>query len=149
MNLTGLLRDRASAHPDRIAYIYDDERVTFAEFDRRVDSVASALRASGVGHGDRVAILEKTSLPYVELLFAAARIGAVQVPVNYRLAADEVAYIVDNARARVLVAGAEFVPVLDAIAGRLEHTDHLIVIEPTAETAGAYTDYATWSERAS
>jgi acyl-CoA synthetase (AMP-forming)/AMP-acid ligase II len=143
MNLTGLLRDRAAAHPDRIAYIYEDEQVTFAEFDRRVDSVANALRASGVRPGDRVAILDKNSLPYVELLFAAARVGAVQVPVNYRLAADEVAYIVGNAEAKVLVAGAEFVPIVDAIAGRLEHTEHLIVVGETEK----YEDYASWSDR--
>jgi acyl-CoA synthetase (AMP-forming)/AMP-acid ligase II len=141
MNLTGLLRERAAAYPDRIAYIYEDDQVTFAEFDRRVDSVAAALRASGVRPGDRVAILDKNSLPYVELLFGAARAGAVQVPVNYRLAADEIAYIVDNAEARILVAGAEFVPILDAIAGRLEHTEDLIVVGPTE----AYQDYATWS----
>ncbi|MCW2861297.1 MAG: AMP-dependent synthetase and ligase [Actinoallomurus sp.] len=143
MNLTGMLRERAAAHPDRIAYIYGDEQVTFAEFDRRVDSVAAALRASGVRPGDRVAVLDKNSLPYAELLFGAARVGAVQVPVNYRLAPDEVAYIVGNAEARVVVAGAEFVPVLDAIADRLEHTEHVIVIGPT-ET---YEDYAAWSDR--
>jgi acyl-CoA synthetase (AMP-forming)/AMP-acid ligase II len=143
MNLPGMLRDRAAAHPDRIAYIYEDEQVTFAKFDRRVDSVAAALRASGVRPGDRVAVLDKNSLPYVELLFAAARVGAVQVPVNYRLSPDEVAYVVGNAKARVLVAGAEFVPVLDAIADRLEHTEHLIVIGPT----DAYQGYASWSDR--
>jgi acyl-CoA synthetase (AMP-forming)/AMP-acid ligase II len=143
MNLTDLLRDRAAAHPERIAYIYEDEQVTFAEFDRRVDSVAAALRASGVRPGDRVAVLDKNSLSYVELLFGAARAGAVQVPINYRLAPDEVAYIVGNAKAKVLVVGAEFVPVLDAIAERLEHTGQLIVIGET----DAYEDYAVWSDR--
>ena len=143
MNVTGLLRDRAATHPDQIAYFYEDEQVTFAEFDRRVDSVAAALRASGVGPGDRVAVLDKNSLPHVELLFGAARAGAAQVPVNYRLAPDEVAYIVGNAKAKVLVVGAEFVPVLDAIAGRLEHTEHLIVIGKT----DSYEDYAVWSDR--
>jgi acyl-CoA synthetase (AMP-forming)/AMP-acid ligase II len=145
MNLTGLLRHRAAEHPDRTAFIYDGERVTFGEFDRRVDSVANALRAAGVRPGDRVAVLDKNSLPYVELLFAAARAGAVQVPVNYRLAPDEVAYIVNNAEAAVLVAGPEFVPVLDAIADRLEHTRHLIVAGGPDPTA--YEDYAAWSDR--
>jgi acyl-CoA synthetase (AMP-forming)/AMP-acid ligase II len=141
MTLTGMLRERAATHPDRVAYIYQDERITFAEFDRRVDAVAAALRASGVGPGDRVAVLDKNSLPYIELLFGAARAGAVQVPVNYRLAPDEVAYIVDNAKAKVLVAGAEFAPVLDAIADRLQHTDHVIVIG----AAAGYEDYAAWT----
>jgi acyl-CoA synthetase (AMP-forming)/AMP-acid ligase II len=144
MNLTGLLRDRAAEHPDRTAFIYEGERVTFAEFDRRVDSVANALRASGVRPGDRVAVLDKNSLPYVELLFAAARAGAVQVPVNYRLAPDEIVYIVNNAEAPVLVAGPEFVPVLDEIADRLDHTEHLIV---AGGSGHAYQDYAAWSDR--
>ena len=143
MNLTGMLRDRAATHPDRTAYIYGDDAVTFAEFDRRVDSVAAALRASGVRSGDRVAILDKNSLPYVELLFGAARVGAVLVPVNYRLAPDEVAYVVDNAKARVLVVDTEFVPVLDAIADRLDETEHVIVIGESER----YESYAAWSDR--
>jgi acyl-CoA synthetase (AMP-forming)/AMP-acid ligase II len=144
MNVTGLLRDRAAAHPERTAFIYEGRRVGFAEFDDRVNRVVSALRSSGLGPGDRVAVLDKNSLPYVELLFAAARAGAVQVPVNYRLAPDEVAYIVNNAGARVLVVGAEFVPVLDAIADRLEHTEQLVVVGGSDH---AYTDYAAWTDR--
>jgi acyl-CoA synthetase (AMP-forming)/AMP-acid ligase II len=147
MNLTGLLRERAATHPDRVAYVYGDEVVTFAEFDRRVDAVAAALRASGVRPGDRVAVLDKNSLPYAELLFGAVRAGAVQVPVNYRLAADEIAFIVANAKARVFVVGAEFVPVLDAIAGRLDPATRLIVIGETETETGAYEDYASWSDR--
>lgn len=141
MTLTGMLREQAATHPDRIAYVYEGEQVTFAEFDRRVDAVAAALRASGVGPGDRVAVLDKNSLACVELLFGAARAGGVQVPVNYRLAPAEVAYIVDNARAKVLVAGPEFVPVLDAIADDLQHTEHVIVVGETER----YESYATWS----
>ena len=145
MNLTGLLRDRAAEHPDDVAYVYEGERVTFGAFDRRVDQVAAALRDSGVRPGDRVAVLDKNSLAYVELMFGAARAGAVQVPVNYRLAPDEVAYIVDNARAPVLVAGPEFVPLLDAIADRLEHTKKIVVVGGSGH---AYEDYAAWTDRA-
>jgi acyl-CoA synthetase (AMP-forming)/AMP-acid ligase II len=139
--LTDVLRERVQENPDRIAFISGDRRVTFAEFDRRVDRAANALRAAGVDRGDRVAILDKNSIEYVEQLFAAARLGAVQVPVNYRLAPDEVAYIVANAKARVFVVGPEFVPLLDAIAGRLEHTEHFIVIDGDDHS---YQDYAAW-----
>jgi acyl-CoA synthetase (AMP-forming)/AMP-acid ligase II len=139
--LTDVLRERARENPGRTAFISGDQRVTYGEFDRRVDRAANALRASGVGHGDRVAILDKNSIEYVEQLFAAARLGAVQVPVNYRLAPDEVAFIVNNAQAMVLIAGPEFVPVLDAIAGKLEHTRHLVVIGGADHS---YVDYTTW-----
>jgi acyl-CoA synthetase (AMP-forming)/AMP-acid ligase II len=99
------------------------------------------LRASGVDHGDRVAILDKNSIEYVEQMYAAARLGAAQVPVNYRLAPDEVAFIVNNAQAKVFIVGPEFVPLLDAIAGKLEHTKLLVVIGGAGH---AHTDYATW-----
>ena len=142
--LTELLRERASSHPDRVAYIAGDTEISYGEFDRRVDQVASALAAVGVGHGDRVAVLDKNSLEYAEQLFGAARVGAVQVPVNYRLAPDEVAYIVNNAEAKVFVVGPEFVPVLDAIADRLEHTTHTVVIGGSDR----YEDYGAWIDGA-
>ncbi|MFF4235813.1 long-chain-fatty-acid--CoA ligase [Actinomadura geliboluensis] len=143
--LTEVLRERARSHPDRLAYIAGDNEITFRDFDRRADRVANALAAAGVGPGDRVAILDKNSLEYAEQLFGAARIGAVQVPVNYRLAPDEVAYIVNNAQAKVFIVGPEFVPVLDAIAGKLEHTDHMVVVNGRDH---AYRDYAAWVDAA-
>lgn len=146
--LTDVLRERARAHPDRIAFISGDRRVSYGEFDRRVDQTANALRDSGADHGDRVAILDKNSVEYAELLFATARLGAIQIPVNYRLAPDEVAFIVNNAQAQIFVVGPEFVPLLDAIAGKLEHTKHLVVIgradHHTDHTDHAYTDYEAW-----
>ena len=143
--LTDVLRERASSHPDRIAYIAGDTEISFGDFDRRVDRVASALASAGVGHGDRVAILDKNSLEYAEQLFGAARLGAVQVPVNYRLAPDEVAYIVNNAKAKVFVVGPEFVPVLDAVADKLEHTGLTVVING-GDTK--YQDYSAWIDGA-
>ncbi|MEV5573507.1 long-chain-fatty-acid--CoA ligase [Spirillospora sp. NPDC052269] len=131
--LTEILRERAHGRPDKIAFHAGDRAVTYREFDGRVDRVAAALAASGVGPGDRIAILDKNSLEHAELLFGAARIGAVLVPVNYRLAPDEVAFIVTNARARVLVVGPEFVPVLDALKDRLEHVTRTLVVGPDYE----------------
>ncbi|MFI0486353.1 long-chain-fatty-acid--CoA ligase [Actinomadura sp. 9N215] len=143
--LTELLRERARSHPDRVAYVAGDAEITYGAFDRRADRVAAALAAAGAGYGDRIAILDKNSLEYAEQLFGAARIGAVQVPVNYRLAPDEVAYIVNNARAKVFIVGHEFVPVLDAIAERLEHTTRFVVIGGSGHR---YDDYAAWVDGA-
>lgn len=145
-----MLRERALAYPDRVAYIAGDTEISYRDFDRRVDRVAAALAAAGLGPGDRVAVLDKNSLEYAELLFGATRIGAAQVPVNYRLAPDEVAYIVNNAQAKVFVVGPEFVPVLDAIAGKLEHTDLTVVIAGAdpAHQDPAHQDYAAWIDAA-
>ena len=150
-----MLRERALAYPDRVAYIAGDTEISYRDFDRRVDRVAAALAAAGLGPGDRVAVLDKNSLEYAELLFGATRIGAAQVPVNYRLAPDEVAYIVNNAQAKVFVVGPEFRPVLDAIAGKLEHTDLTVVIagadpahQDGAHQDPAHQDYAAWIDAA-
>ncbi|MFC4908561.1 long-chain-fatty-acid--CoA ligase [Actinomadura gamaensis] len=145
--LTEILRARAREHPGKVAFHADGpavardgdapsgraRAVTYREFDERVDRVAAALAASGVGPGDRIAILDKNSVEFAELMFGAARIGAALVPVNYRLAADEVAFIVSNARARVFVVGPDFVPMLDELRGRLEHTKKTLVIGPAYE----------------
>ncbi|WP_199485053.1 long-chain-fatty-acid--CoA ligase [Actinomadura craniellae] len=139
--LTEVLRERAREKPDQIAFIDGDREITYAELDASVDRAAQALAAAGVEAGDRVAVLDKNSVEYVEQLFGAARLGAVQVPVNYRLAPAEVAYIVNDARAKVFIAGPEFVPVLDEIAGELEHTTKLVVINGSGH---AYDDYADW-----
>ncbi|MDL4816838.1 long-chain-fatty-acid--CoA ligase [Actinomadura opuntiae] len=143
--LTDMLRERALEQPDRVAYVAGDARLTYREFDRRADRAAAALAAAGVGPGDRVAVLDKNSPEYAEQLFGAARIGAVQVPVNYRLAPDEVAYIVNNAAAKVFIVGPEFVPVLDAVAGKLEHTTHTVVIGGEGHS---HLDYAAWMDAA-
>ena len=148
-SLTEVLRERAQRHPDRIAFHAGDVSITYRDFDRRVDRAAAALTAAGVGHGDRVAILDKNSLEYAEQLFGAARIGAAQVPINYRLASDEVAYIVNNARAKVFIVGPEFVPVLDQIADRLEHTGLTVVIGGGEDVrAKGHRDYEDWMAEA-
>lgn len=140
--LTDVLRERAHATPDKIAFISGDREISYGEFDERVDRAAAALSAAGVRYEDRVAILDKNSIEYAEQLFGAARLGAVQVPVNYRLAPAEVAYIVNNARAKVFIVGPDFVPVLDAIAEKLEHTTTLVVIN--GDTAEGRLGYADW-----
>ena len=78
-----------------------------------------ALTSAGVGPGDRVAFLDKNGIEHFEVMFGAAFCNAVPVDVNWRLAPPEIAYIVDDCGAKVLVVGADFVAVLDAIAAGL------------------------------
>ncbi len=85
--------------------------------------VAQALAAEGVGSQDRVAFLDKNGIEHFEVFFGAALLNAVCVDVNWRLAPPEVEYIVNDAEAKVLVVGPDFVPVLDAIAANLTTVD--------------------------
>jgi acyl-CoA synthetase (AMP-forming)/AMP-acid ligase II len=94
---------RAYLSGDRIALVDGDSRITYAEFDRRTDQLARALRQLGVRRGDRVAALLVNSAAFLETLFATAKLGAVFVPINFRLAPPEVTYLLADSGAEVFV----------------------------------------------
>ena len=100
-----LLRNPAKRFPDRLAVIEGSRRLTFAEVDRRADQLAAALQARGIEPGDRVALLAMNELEYLEIQVAAQRLGAILVPLNYRLAAPELDFIVRNSGCRLLIHG--------------------------------------------
>jgi fatty-acyl-CoA synthase len=94
---------RAFLCGDRVALIDGDRRLTYTEFDRRTDQLAQALRTSGVQQGDRMAGLMVNSAAFLETMFAAAKLGAIFVPINFRLAAPEVSYLLADSGAVALV----------------------------------------------
>lgn len=97
------LERRADIHPDKPALIDGDRMVTYLALRDRVAAAAAGLRARGVVRGDRVAILSMNRAEYVEVLFAAARLGAIAVPLNWRLAAPEVAFQLGDSGPKVLL----------------------------------------------
>jgi long-chain acyl-CoA synthetase len=116
------LRHWAAERPDHPALRWDGHDLTYRQLDERSNRVAQALRAAGVGPGDRVAYLDKNSPEQIELFYGAAKLNAVPNPVNWRLAGPEIAVIVSDAEAKVFAVGAEFVPVVDAVADELPGT---------------------------
>ena len=106
--LGDLPRIHAAERGDRPAIRFGERSWTFAQLDAASSRVAQALRAQGVGPGDRVAYLDKNSPEYFLLLFGAAKLNAVTVAVNWRLAPPEMAYVIDDAGAKVLAIGQEF-----------------------------------------
>jgi len=107
MALSSFIRFHAQRTPDRVALLYAGERIGYAELARRIETSAGWLAARGVGPGDVVALLMKNSPAFIELTFALSHLGAVSLPINYRLAADEVGYIAENAQARLLLCDEE------------------------------------------
>src|SRR5262245_43308433 len=93
--LGDVLRVHGRNIPSQRAVAFEGRVTTFAELDARTNRVAQALIAAGLKPGDRVAHLGKNSDLYLELLFGAAKAGVVVAPVNWRLAAREVLYIVE------------------------------------------------------
>ena len=107
INLSSFIAFHARRTPDRCALKYRGEDVTYADFDARIRRVGGWLAARGIGSGDVVAVLMKNSSAFLELVFATSHIGAVFLPINYRLSTDEVGYIVGNSGARILIADEE------------------------------------------
>jgi fatty-acyl-CoA synthase len=127
--------------PSRIAIIDGATRLTFTEFDAAVDRVAAALAHQGMAKGDRMALLAHNCWQYPVLAFAAARIGAVLVPVNFMLGPDEVAYILDHSGAVALVAEAALVPMATE-AVRRSHGTVRIRAEIRLDGAAAHDGWA-------
>jgi fatty-acyl-CoA synthase len=107
INLSSFIAFHARRTPDRCALKYGGEDISYAAFDHRIRKVAGWLVSRGIGPDDVVAVLMKNSAAFLELAFATSHIGAVFLPINYRLSADEVSYIVANSGARLLVADEE------------------------------------------
>ena len=108
-NLADMVRARAIARGNAIAYEFEGRRTSFAEFDIKTNRVANALIALGVKPRERIAYLGKNSDIYFELLMGAMKANVVMAPVNWRLAGPEVAFIVGDCRAPVLFVGPEFI----------------------------------------
>jgi long-chain acyl-CoA synthetase len=100
-------RTYAKTRPNAVAFSFEGRDTTFIEFDRHTDQVANAIIAAGVGKGERICYLGKNSDYFFELFFGAAKMGAVMTPISWRLAPQEVAYIVNDAKARLLFVGPE------------------------------------------
>jgi len=96
------LERHAHARPDSVAFRFQGETTTWRELRDRVERLAAALAERGVGSGDRVALLMGNRPEFMEVVLAANRLGAIGVPVNFRLSGGEVAYILDDSGARLL-----------------------------------------------
>ena len=116
--LHDVLARNATLHGGRTAIVFEDQRVTHAQYLARVERLAAGLAAAGLRAGDRFAVMAQNRLEYLDLYGAAARLGAILVPVNWRLSADEVAHVISDTTPVILMADAEYQPVVGALAAK-------------------------------
>ena len=102
--LFDVVERNARLYPDRTAFILGSERVTHAAYLARVERLAAGLARLGIEPGDRVGMLAQNNLEFVDLYGAVARLGAVLAPINTRLSADEVAFVIADAAPKVVIA---------------------------------------------
>lgn len=120
MNLADLIDRNAASTPDKAAIRFGGTELTYAALAQRIGEAAQALKSKlGVSHGDRVAILAANHPDYLVLLYACARIGAMLVPINWRLAVPEQLFILRDAGAKVLVVEQAFAPIVEPLAAAM------------------------------
>lgn len=108
VSLHTAVRYWAERAPERCALAYAGQRIGYGELHQRVQHAAGLLAAQGIARGDVVALLMKNSVAFIELSLAISHLGAVLLPINYRLGAEEVAYILEHAGAALLLVDEEF-----------------------------------------
>jgi len=133
------LTKRALMNPHREAYVDGDldVRLTFSELNARCNRIANAFRAAGVEKGERVALLLMNSAEFTEAYFALGKIGAVVVPLNWRLVPDELAFILKDSGSKRLIFGEEFMESVAELHSRGDATDiaHWLQVEDRQEVA--------------
>ncbi|MCJ7426776.1 MAG: acyl--CoA ligase, partial [Dehalococcoidales bacterium] len=114
--------------PERIAIAFEGRRYSYAELKTRVNRLADALSRLGLKKGDRAAILEVNCNQYVEACFATVRLGAIFVPLNFRVRQDELSYLVNEAEPSVLFVGSRYAEMVRSAKLQLPSVKHFVFI---------------------
>src|SRR5712691_1068629 len=131
-------------YPEREAVVDGDLRLSYDQFFDRCDAWSAALQALGVKQGDRVAYIAPNTHAQLESFYAVPQIGAVLVPLNYRLTADDFAYLINHSGARIVCAHSEYLDAVDSIRSQLPVVDSFVALE---ESRPGWLDYeATLAE---
>lgn len=116
------------ADPDKPAVVFEGRRRSYGELRERMHRAGAGLAERGVGKGDRVAVLSRNRLEYLEIELAIAWAGGVMVPLNYRLTEEEVEHLLDASRAHVIFAESEFLDVATKLQARMPGLELVIAL---------------------
>jgi len=126
--------------PDRLAIIFEGKRLTWTEFEERVNRLANALVGLGAKRGDHIAILAKNCVEYLDAYFGCARSATICTAINYRLSPREMQYVIEDSHAKILIVSEEFLDTLEGFRADLTMVEEYIVIERAAEGMKNYQD---------
>ena len=123
------LRRAAKLYPTKTAIIDGPRRITYQEFQERVNQLAHALRDLGIEEGDRVCILSPNSHFFLESYYSVTQLGAIIVPLNYRLVASDHEYIINHAGVKAVLVDYDYTKVIDGLRPNLKTVEHWIVAQ--------------------
>ncbi|MFO1370846.1 MAG: long-chain-fatty-acid--CoA ligase [Candidatus Competibacteraceae bacterium] len=120
-------------YPDREAVVDEQLRLTYKQFFERCDRWSSTLQKLDIKPGDRVAYIAPNTLAQLESVYAVPQIGAVVVPINYRLIADDFAYIINHSGARIVCTHSDYLDAVTSIRAQLPKVEHFVALEGDKE----------------
>jgi len=135
--LREMLNDNAQRYADKIALVSEDRSYSFEQVNRRINGLANALAGLDVQKGDRVGILAY-NCPQSFEVFGLAKAGRICVPLNFRSAGRELAYLINNSGLNTLIVGSEFVDVVNSIRDQLPEVRNLISLDAGVEGMTSY-----------
>ena len=128
MNTADFITITAAIVPDRVGLVDPDERVTFEQFQTRVNRLAQGLLAMGVGKGSNVGVMSVNSVKFVEAYYATAAVGATFVPLNFRAKPDELSYMINTADIGTLFISERYYPLLQEIRSNVPRVANVITV---------------------
>ena len=140
------MRRARRLYGDREGVVDGSVRFTYAGFFDRVDRWAAALQALGVGKGDRVAYISPNTHAQLESFYAVPQIGAVLVPINFRLSAEEFLYLLQHSGAAVVCVDADYLEAVDGIRPALTGVRHFVALTGAGARVG-WLDYERRARR--
>jgi len=148
--LGDISRIQARAYGDKTALAFEGRRTSFAEVDRAASQVGQRLRQEWVAPQERVAILAKNCDTFFEIWFGAIKARACLAPINFRLAAPEIAYILSDSKSKVLFVGAEFYDLAEKALADVKDKPIVVSLDGarTAANGDQWQDYRAWRDRA-
>ena len=124
----------AALGPDDTAIVYGPRRLTFADLDERSNRFANGLRAEGISSQSRIAMLDRNSECYFDVMFGAPKANVVLVTINFRLTRPEISYILSDSNAEMLFVGKEFAAIATQLAGELPALKKIVVVDGQGDT---------------
>lgn len=115
MNIACWVQRWSELHPDKTAIIYNNNNTNYLELHRRADRTSCWFQSLGIEKGDRVAAMLPNCPEFIEIFLACSRLGAIFIPVNFRLAGPELKYTLRNARPRLFVFGEEYLETVESL----------------------------------
>lgn len=123
------MRRAVKYYPDKIAVIDDKIRFTYREFNQRINRLSNALNQAGISQGGHVAVILPNIHEMLECFYGICQIGAVMIPINYRLNQEDIAYILNHSESDLLIVDAQFAEPIEKIRDQIPNVRQIVVVE--------------------